>query len=47
VIAAEAALDRAGIALVALRVTPGAIVFRVASDRVEPAVRALHGAFLE
>ncbi|HYM79916.1 MAG TPA: aspartate kinase [Candidatus Limnocylindria bacterium] len=47
VVAAEVALERAGIPLVALRVTPSAIIFRVAGDRVEPAARALHAALLE
>lgn len=44
---AEAALEKAGVALVALRVTPTALIFRVAGDRAEVAVRALHAAFLE
>jgi aspartate kinase len=39
---AEAALERAGVPLVALRVTPTALVFRVAADRCADAVRALH-----
>ncbi len=43
----ERALERAGVSLVALRVTPAALVFRVESARVEDAVRALHAAFLE
>jgi aspartate kinase len=42
---AEQALERAGIALVAVRVTPTAIIVRVAGEQAEPAVRALHGAF--
>jgi hypothetical protein len=33
--------------LVALRVTPAALVFRVANAQVNEAVRALHAAFLE
>ena len=45
VVRAEAALERAGVSLVALRATPNALIFRVASERVEDAVRALHGAF--
>jgi aspartate kinase len=44
---AEQALERAGIALVALRTTPTALIFRVAQEHGEPAVRALHAAFLE
>jgi aspartate kinase len=44
---AERALERAGVPLVALRVTPTALLFRVASARAEDAVRALHAAFLE
>ncbi|HEY6865774.1 MAG TPA: aspartate kinase [Candidatus Eisenbacteria bacterium] len=44
---AEAALERAGVPVVALRVTATALVFRVAADRCEPAARALHAAFLE
>jgi aspartokinase len=44
---AERALERAGVALVALRVTPAALVFRVEVSRVTEAVRALHAAFLE
>ena len=44
---AETALERAGVSMVALRVTPTALIFRVAADRAEGAVRALHAAFLE
>src|SRR5262245_28372694 len=44
---AERALEKAGVPMVALRVTPSALVFRVANEQVEPAVRALHAAFLE
>jgi aspartokinase len=44
---AEAALERAGIRIMALRATPGALVLRVAQDRVEESVRVLHAAFLE
>jgi aspartate kinase len=44
---AERALERAGIALIALRVTPTAIILRVPNPRTEDAVRALHAAFLE
>jgi hypothetical protein len=40
-------MRRPGVRLNALRVTPNAIVVRVASERVEPAVRALHAEFLE
>ena len=45
-IRAEAALERAGVPLVALRTTATALIFRVAAARVEDAVGALHGAFL-
>jgi aspartokinase len=44
---AEAALERAGVSLVALRVTPTALVFRLPGERAEAAARALHAAFLE
>ena len=44
---AERALERSGVPLVALRVTPSALVFRVGNARVNEAVRALHAAFLE
>jgi aspartate kinase len=44
---AEAALEKAGVPIVALRVTPTALIFRVAEARAEVAVRALHAAFLE
>jgi aspartate kinase len=44
---AEQALERAGVGLVALRTTPTALIFRVAQEQGEPAVRALHAAFLE
>jgi aspartate kinase len=44
---AERALEKAGVQLVALRVTPAALVFRVANANVNDAVRALHAAFLE
>ena len=43
---AEAALERAGVPLLALRVTPTALVFRVAGARAEDAVRALHAALI-
>jgi aspartate kinase len=43
---AERALEKAGVPLVALRVTPAALVFRVDTRRVEDAVRALHKEFL-
>src|SRR5262249_10540222 len=45
--AAERALERAGVPLVALRATPTALVVRVRAERGEDAVRALHAAFLE
>jgi len=44
---AERALEKAGVPLVALRVTPSALVFRVANAQASDAVRALHAAFLE
>ncbi len=44
---AEATLEKAGVSMVALRVTPTALIFRVAGDRAEAATRALHAAFLE
>ena len=43
---AEAALEKAGVPLVALRVTPSALVIRVPNDRCETAVRALHEAMI-
>ena len=44
---AEAALERAGVPLVALRVSPTALVFRVPNERVEDAARALHGGLVQ
>jgi aspartate kinase len=44
---AERALEKAGVPLVALRVTPAALVFRVPNAKAADAVRALHAAFLE
>jgi aspartate kinase len=44
---AEAALDRAGVPLVALRTTPAAMVLRVPTERGNDAVRALHAEFIE
>jgi aspartate kinase len=44
---AEAALEKAGVPMLALRVTPSALVFRVDGSRAEAAVRTLHAAFLE
>jgi aspartate kinase len=43
----EAALEKAGAPLIALRVTATALVFRVASEYAAAATRALHAAFLE
>jgi len=43
---AEAALEKAGIPVLALRATPTALVLRVPEARTQDAVRALHGAFL-
>jgi aspartate kinase len=45
VIRAESALDRARVPIIALRVTPTALVFRVADGRSADAVRALHAEF--
>lgn len=45
VVRAESALEKAGVPLVALRTTPAAIVFRVATEHCDAAVRALHAAF--
>jgi aspartate kinase len=44
---AEAAIEKAGIALVAQRATPTALILRVAAGQAEAAVRALHAEFLE
>jgi aspartate kinase len=44
---AEAALDRAGVPMVALRVSPTALIFRVPNERVEDAARALHAGLVE
>jgi aspartate kinase len=44
---AEGALERAQVPLIALRVSPHALVFRVPGERVEDAVRALHAALVE
>jgi len=44
---AERALEKAGVPLVALRVTPAALVFRVPNAKAADAVRALHATFLE
>lgn len=43
----EEALERADVPLVALRVTPTALIYRVAGGRCDQAVRALHAAFFE
>ncbi|MCC6349778.1 MAG: aspartate kinase [Candidatus Eisenbacteria bacterium] len=43
---AEAALEKAGVPIVALRVTACGLVFRVPNDRCETAVRALHAALI-
>ena len=47
VVRAERALEKVGIPLVALRTTPTALILRVATERAESTVRALHGEFLE
>ncbi|MBI1796480.1 MAG: aspartate kinase [Candidatus Eisenbacteria bacterium] len=44
---AERALEQAGIAMLALRATPAALIFRVDPARAEDAVRALHAALIE
>ena len=43
----EAALERAGVPLVALRLTPTAMIWRVAARDCPAATRALHAEFLE
>jgi len=43
----EAALEKAGAPLIALRVTSTALIFRVATQHAATAARALHAAFLE
>ena len=43
----EAALERAGVPLIALRVTPTALIWRVATGDAEAATRALHQEFIE
>jgi len=45
VAAAERALEKAGVPLLALRTTPSALVFRVPGSDCHTAVRALHAAF--
>ena len=44
---AEEALERAGVALIALRTTPAGIILRVPNERCEDAVRALHAALID
>ena len=44
--AAEHALERAGVPLIALRVTPAALILRVPAERCETAVQALHAALV-
>ncbi|NOT35078.1 MAG: aspartate kinase [Candidatus Eisenbacteria bacterium] len=44
---AERALERAGVAMLALRVSASALVIRVAPGRAADAVRALHAALIE
>jgi aspartate kinase len=44
---AEAALEKIGVPIHALRTSPTALVLRVPNDRVEPATRAIHAALLE
>jgi aspartate kinase len=45
--AAERALEKAGVPLIALRTTPAALILRVPGARLEVAVQALHAEFLE
>jgi len=45
-VAAEAALEKAGVPLVALRTTPSALILRVAGERCDDAVKALHAALV-
>jgi len=47
IVRAEAALERAGVTLIAVRVAPTALIFRVAAAQGEIALRELHAAFLE
>jgi aspartate kinase len=47
VVRAEAALERASVPIVALRVAPTALIFRVPGPRWEEAVRALHAELVE
>ncbi len=44
---AEAALERAGVRIIALRTSPTALVFRVPNERATDATRALHAALVE
>jgi aspartate kinase len=44
---AEEALERAGVALIALRTTPAGLILRVPGERCDDAVRALHEALVE
>ena len=44
---AERALERSRVPIVALRVTPLGLIFRVPDERCDDAVRALHAEFLE
>ena len=44
---AEAALEAADVPMIALRVSPTALVFRVPNERVEAAARALHAGLVE
>jgi aspartokinase len=44
---AEETLERAGVSMIALRVSPTALIFRVPNERVADAARALHAALVE
>ncbi len=44
---AEAALEKAGVPIIALRTTPTALIFRIGGGRCDDAVRALHAGLLE
>jgi aspartate kinase len=46
IVRAEAALERAHVTLIAMRVAPTALIFRVAAAQGDDAARALHGEFL-
>ena len=47
IVRAESALEKAGVKLIAVRVAPTALIFRVAAAQGDAAVRGLHAEFLE